>query len=347
MSSFDVVLHLLTLLTREVPGAGLWLAAVKQITLLALPGPPRVSVRGSVAWPLLLSTALMGKECFKSQPKGVWLSTCDEQGFLVLLRRGESLHCTHADPQHLQALLHLLQHLTCGQGDNPVSQPIQLAFPQHSWIPIALGQLVHYSLEPNSAEILGRPAADPTAPYSWDWNRPIFLKIHSLPVREYPIWDGFFFSDLIYFPSLRLWFTLPQPLSLSLFHQQALPNSSWDVISWGEEQLSSLYYGWDRQADKWKSEHELCQVSLNREWERDAGEQKELVALDHPVWLGVWSYTGGKPFHCSWLSKSLRLPGWSELCPAHRYTASCQLCKGIQCFLLGCVVVFIFPCMHP
>lgn len=268
-SSFNVVLLLLTLLTREVPGAGLWLAAVQQITLLALPGPPRVSGRGSVAWPLLISTALTGKECFKSQPKGVWLSTCDEQGFLLLFRRGESLHCTHADPPHLQALPHLLQHLTCGQGDNPVSQPTQLAFLQHSWMPIALGQPVDYSLEPNAAEILGRPAADTTAPPSWDWNRPIFLKILSLPVWEYPIWDGFFFSDLICFPALHLWLTLPQPLSLS--NQLPLPNSSWDVISWGEEQLSSQYYGGDRQAGKRKSEHKLCRVSLNREWKTDAG----------------------------------------------------------------------------
>lgn len=183
---------LLTLLMREVPGSGLQLAAAQWLTLLSLPGPPWVSVRPAVARPLLISTVLMAKECFKSKPKSVWLSICDKRSFPLLLRRGKACAVPMQTWQHLQALPCLLPHLICGQGDNRASQPTHLAFLQHSWMPIASWRLAHCSREANPAEIPGRPTADPMGPHGWDWNSPILLKIHSLPAREYPIW-GFFF----------------------------------------------------------------------------------------------------------------------------------------------------------
>lgn len=219
MPSFDIVLCLLTLLTREGPGTRLRSAAARRVTLLASPGPPGVSVRPCVTRPLLISTVLMGKECFKSQPKGVWLSTHDKQSFAHSLRRENSCTAPMQTPQHLQALPCLLLHLTCGQGDHPASLPTHVAFLQHSWILTASWQLARCSLELNPAEILGRPAADPMAPHRWDWNIPILLKIHSLLAWEYPVWGfvAFFFSPWSHlFPITVPVITLPQTLSLPL-----------------------------------------------------------------------------------------------------------------------------------
>lgn len=91
MLSFDVVLCLLTLLMREVPGA-----AVTWIMLLTLPGPP-VSARRSMGCHAFISSALIGKKRFKSQLDSVWPSTCDKQSSDLVQTR-ESPHCTHADP---------------------------------------------------------------------------------------------------------------------------------------------------------------------------------------------------------------------------------------------------------
>lgn len=229
--------------------------------------------------------------------------------------------------------------------DKGTTQPAHSAFLQHSWMPVALWQFTLCSLEPNPAEIPGRRAADPMAAHSWDWNSPILLKIHSLLPWEYLVWDFFFF--LISFISHH-WacdYSPSNPLSPS--YQHALPNSSWDVISWDDEQLSSLYYCWRSCADKWKSECEPCWVSSSGGLEREADRFRNSKSWRLLILLSFVALGTGRcrerthTLHCPGLAKSLWLPGWSQCCPTDGYTSSWHICKGIQCFLLGALSGFV------
>lgn len=348
MLSFDIVLRLLTLLMREVPGTELQSAAAQWIMLLASPGPALPSVRPPVARPLLISAVLMGKECFKPQPKGVWLSACDKQSFQLSLRRGKACRAPMQTQQHLRAPPCLLPHLICGQGDNLASQPTHLAFLQHSWMPIASGQLAHCNLEPTPAEIPGRPAADPMAPHGWDWNSLILLKIHSLLAWEYPIWGFVFFFWSHLFPITVPVITLPQTLSL--------PLTSMPCLIPPEMLPAGMMSSWAPciTADAGGLTNERASASLagsaftgNRRGRLMGWQTARASGSWSPFTLWLWARSNAGERPICFIAKSPWLPGWSEPCPAHCYTASWQLCKGIQCFLLGCLSGFFFPCMHP
>lgn len=213
LPSFDIVLCLLTLLTKEVPGTGLHLAAAQWVTLLALLGPPWVSVRLTVAWPLLISTVLMGKECFKSQPKHVSLGTCDKQSFPLLLKRGKACTVPVQSRQHLQALPCLLPHLICGQGNNS-ARPFSFSAAQLN----ASFLVAIYSLQP-----WAKPCWNPRETCCWSHGCPqLGLKQPHPPKNTFPStmripclrFVFFFWSHL--FPITELVITLPQTLSLPL-----------------------------------------------------------------------------------------------------------------------------------
>lgn len=106
-----------------------------------------------------------------------------EQNTFTFLWRGKSCTAPVQKWQHLWALPCLFPHLICGQGDNPASEPTRLAFLQFSWTPSVLWQLPYFSLEANTAEIPGRPAAIPWLPHL-GLKQPHLLKIHSLLAWE-------------------------------------------------------------------------------------------------------------------------------------------------------------------
>lgn len=342
LPSFDIVLCLLTLLTKEVPGTGLHLAAAQWEMLLALLGPPWVSVRLTVARPLLISTVLMGKECFKSQPKHVSLGTCNKQSFLLLLRRGKACTVPVQTRQHLQALPCLLSHLICGQGDNS-ARPFSFSATQLN----ASCLVATHLLQP-----WAKPCWNPRETCCWSCGSPeLRLKQPHPPKNTFPSTMRmpclrFVFSWSHLFPITVPVITLPQTLSLPLTSMPCLipPEmlsagmmSSWapcitaDAVGLTNERASTSPAG---------------SALLGNRRERLTGSQ---IAGAGGSWFPLPCVALGTGrcrerthmLHCPGLAKSLCLPGWSQRCPTHCYTTSWHICKGTQCFLLGGLLGFI------